>query len=127
MRENQNTKTGVATRRKYPRIKKNLRVELRSMDSLGEYKDCVTKDVGLGGFKIEACFLDNPLEVNQIIEIMIMDPFKKDDPIKTIGRVAWIKENQTDHTHEIGIQLTYIKGQDKERFMQCLSENIETA
>jgi len=115
-------------RRKFPRLEKSLAVGLRKMDTLGEYSQVTTKDASLGGFKIEVCFIGKPFNVNQLIEVTIADP--KDQaaqPIKAICRVAWVKQKEDEHAHEVGVTITYIKEEDKARFAKYLNLEEEKA
>lgn len=112
-------------RRKYPRLKKELMVGFRKVDSMEQYKNGSTDNISMGGFRIDVAFLGKPLLINQAIEITINEPQEKGEPIKTIGRVAWIKEKEDKHSHEIGVMLTYIRKEDKERFMKYLSGEVD--
>lgn len=112
-------------RRKYPRLKKNLAVHFRRMDSMKQYLKGATRDIGAGGFRADVSFLHKPFSINQAIEITINEPQEGSKPIKAIGRVAWVKDGEDVHGHEIGVMLTYIKKEDKERFLKYLSEEIE--
>lgn len=112
-------------RREYPRLKKNLHVKFRKMDSMEQYKNAATDNIGKGGFRIDVAFLGQPLSVNQVIEVAINDPQEESRPIKAIGRVAWVKDKEDGHSHEIGVMLTYIKKQDEKRFLKYLSEEVD--
>lgn len=109
-------------RRKYPRLKETLEVHFRKMDSLGEYKNSLTEDISMGGFKVEVAFMDRPFDIGQIIEISIKD--HKEKPIKAVGRIAWLKQKGSEHEYEAGIMLTYIKKEDRDRFESYLTEEI---
>ncbi len=113
-------------RRKYPRLKENLIVGFRKMDSMERYKDATTEDISIGGFKIDVAFLEKPLSVNQVIEITIKEPQEKTRPIKAMGRVTWVRQKEDKHSHEIGVMLTYIKKEDEKRFMKCLGDEVGT-
>lgn len=114
-------------KRKYPRLKKNLIVRLRKIESLEQYEHGATEDIGIGGFRIDVAFLGKPLLVNQTIEVSMNEPQEKTVPIKTIGRVAWIKEKEDRHSHEIGVMLTYMRKQDRGRFLEYLGEDADEA
>jgi len=113
-------------RREYPRLKRDLIVEFRRMDSMKNYHDSVVDDISAGGFKIEVAFGGRPLAINEVIEIAIRDPEQKDKVIKAIGRVAWIKQKEDKHGHDMGVMLTYIKEEDKEKFRQYLGDDADT-
>lgn len=112
-------------RREYPRLKKNLIVHFRRIESMERCEHGATEDIGIGGFKVDAAFLGKPLVVNQPVEISIGEPQEKSEPIKAIGRVAWIKEKDDMHSHEIGVMLTYINEKEKARFLQYLSGELD--
>ena len=112
-------------RRKYPRFKKHLSVGLRKMDSLGKYKSSVTDNVSMGGFKIDLDSLDEALTINQVIEITVNNPVEKVEPIKAIGRIVWLREKENKQGLEVGVIVTYIRKEDKERFVNYLNEEIE--
>jgi len=109
-------------RRKYPRLKSELIAEFRRMDSMRDYKHSVMDNIGVGGFRIEVAFAGKPLSAGQTIEIAIRDPEGKTKAIKAIGRVAWINQKEDKHGHDMGVMLTYIKAEDREKFMEYLSD-----
>ncbi|UCC95978.1 MAG: PilZ domain-containing protein [Candidatus Omnitrophota bacterium] len=111
-------------RRQYHRFKKNLDVAFRKMDSLAEYSSSVTEDIGVGGFRMEVTTLGEPLAINQIIEVTISDPQKEHQAIKAIGRVVWMREKEDPQGLEIGVKLTYVKEEDREKFLNCLSAGV---
>jgi hypothetical protein len=113
-------------RREFPRLKKHLHVKFRKMDSMEQYKGGATNNIGKGGFRIDVAFLGQPLAVNQVIETTIEDPQGESKSIKAIGRVAWVKDINDGHSHEIGVMLTYIKKEDEKRFFKYVSEETET-
>jgi hypothetical protein len=112
-------------RRKYPRLKKDLIVGFRRADSMAKYEGGAVDDISMGGFRIDVAFLGKPLQVDQVIEITISESQGNGKSITAIGRVAWVKQKGDAHAHEIGVMLTYIKKEDKGRFMKYLSEGIE--
>lgn len=90
---------------------------------MGCYEYGATDDIGTGGFRIDVAFLGRPLAVNQTVEISIREPKEKDEPMRAIGRVVWIREKQDKYSHEIGVMLTYIKKEDRRRFLRYLGRN----
>lgn len=112
-------------RRRYPRLKRNLITGFRKMDSMERYKEARTEDIGIGGFRIDVAFLGKPLSVNQVIEITVKDPREKAEPVKAVGRVAWVRKSENEHGYEIGAMLTYIRKEDKARFLKYLSEEVD--
>ncbi|MDD5680362.1 MAG: PilZ domain-containing protein [Candidatus Omnitrophica bacterium] len=111
-------------RRKYPRIDKNLIIVFRKMDSMEQCDTAVTDDMGMGGFRIKAAFLGNPLSANDIIEVIIKDPRNNIKPVIAIGRVAWIKEKSYDN-YEIGVMLTNIARKYRKKFIKYLKAQID--
>ena len=112
-------------RRKYPRLKKHLYVGFRNMDSLKKYEVGTAKDIGMGGFSMDIGYLGHPPSLHQIIEVTLKDPEEDQtrEPVKAIGRIAWTREKEGTNDLEIGIMLTYIRDEDKARFMSYLSED----
>ena len=107
-------------RRKYPRIQRCLNVNFRPLESLQEFAETNTENLSIEGLCIDICSSANPPQVNQPIEIMIDD--KQHEPIKAIGKAAWVKEKEGGQGMSIGVKLTYLKKEDRERFMTCLEE-----
>ena len=114
-------KNGVDKRR-YPRIKKTLIVNFRTLDSLSSHKISNTIDISLGGFKMDIANADNLPKINQVIEITLQN--NQDSPITAIGKVIWLRKKQDQQGFEVGVMLTYVKNQDKERFMKYLSTTV---
>lgn len=108
-------------RRKFPRLNKRLNLKLRRMDSLEDYTSSYTKDISMGGFRIEVCFVGKPLTVNQVIEILINDPEEEMPPVRAICRVVWIREKKHEYSHEMGVMITYMRQEDRDRFKKYLS------
>lgn len=112
-------------RRKYPRLKKELSVKLRKMDSMEEHQEAVTKDTGLGGFSIGIDGKDAGFNVGDTVEIIISDKEARGEPIKAIGRVAWKSEAEDRQSYAIGVMLTYIRKEDEKDFLICLNNENE--
>ena len=107
-------------RRRYPRLKKDLLIGLRGAESLAEYKASVTENVSLGGIKMDLQSLEG-LSVNQPVEVVIKDAKGKDDPIKALGRIAWMQSKEKPVRHEVGIHITYVQKKDQQRFLEYLN------
>lgn len=107
-----------ADRRAYPRVKKGLMISLRKADSLNEYKDCLTKNVSLGGFMIEVEKLEESYAVAQLIELTIKDK----EPVKALGRICWMNEKEDKSGWQMGIQLIYIKEEDAGTIQNALEK-----
>jgi hypothetical protein len=102
-------------RRRYPRLKKELKLEFRKMDSLGEYEKATTKDIGLGGFSF-SIEPDTHLDVGQVVEITICDTKNEKKKVKAIGRIVWVREENNQHDKEVGVMLTHLKAQSEDGF-----------
>jgi len=112
-------------RREYPRLSRHLHARFRRMDSMEVYKDAATDDISIGGFRVDVAFFGQPFQIGQVIEITIGE-FQKDfEPLKAIGRVVWIKDNEDNYSHEIGIAFTYIRDKDKECITKYICEEEE--
>lgn len=112
-------------RRKYPRLKKDLVIGFRKLESLKEHKEVLSENISMGGLKINIPFLSEPLSINQVIELTINNPQEELISVKALGRVAWMREKENREGYEIGIMLTYIRKEDRERFSQYLGEGTE--
>ncbi|MBN2097566.1 MAG: PilZ domain-containing protein [Candidatus Omnitrophica bacterium] len=112
-------------RRKYPRLNRHLLLGFRPLDSLAHYQQSVTENISYGGFKVDIPFTYAPPQVNQVIEMVIRGPEEHLRPIKAIGRIAWLHEKENKQGFELGVMLTYIRKEDREKFMKYLN-NAET-
>lgn len=120
-------KLGIKSeRRQYPRIKKDLIVEFRKMDSLKNYNNAQSINMGFGGIRIDTGLAKSSLTVNQLIEISIKDSREDSSPIKAIGRVLWIKKKASAKGYEAGIMLTYVRKEDRKKFTGYLNEEPAT-
>lgn len=106
--------------RKYPRIKKNIALGIRTMDSLTAYAMSCTNDISAGGFSLDVAYLDGVPVVDQVIEITMEAP-DREAAITAIGKIAWVRSNEDRDDFEIGVMLTYIKGEDRGSFLACLA------
>jgi len=111
-------------RRQYPRLKRNLIVGFRKMDSMTRYEKARTGDISVGGFRIDVTYLGKPLAVNQLIEITIRDPRDTAQYVRAIGRVSWVKDKEDSHVREIGVKLTYIRKEDEKRFFSFINDDV---
>jgi hypothetical protein len=112
-------------RRRYPRLKRDLIVKFRKIESMEHYEYGAMDNMGTGGFRIDVAFLGRPLAVNQTVEVSIKEPEEKDETMRAIGRVIWIKEKEDKYSHELGVMLTYIKKENRARFLKYLGRNYE--
>lgn len=113
-------------RRKYCRVKKRLDIGFRKMDSFEKHRYSTTEDISLGGLMMDVSSSKKQLQVQQVIEITLKDPEEKDkDPIKAIGRIAWMCEKENDDGIQIGVMLTYIRKEDRERFNGYIRKEME--
>lgn len=116
------TKAEGEERRRYQRMQKNLSVGIKKLESLGPDIECRSENIGIGGLKIEVPFLEDSYVVNQNIELTINEPEKNQEPLKAFGKIIWMREKKNKPGFEIGIMLTYIRKEDRERFMGYLSK-----
>lgn len=107
-------------RRLYPRLKSSLIAGFRKIDSLGDYKSGFTGDIGTGGFKVEMECPEPAFSVGQALEITIKDPRDKENPVVALGKISWMKQKERGVGCEIGVMLTYIRNEDKDRYMKYL-------
>jgi len=111
-------------KRKYPRLKKDLKINLREMESIERHKEYATSDISLGGFRVKSDIHNKHLEPGMIIETVIKDPDEETRPLRAIGRVAWVRERENKEGYEAGIRLTYMKEEDRMRFKKYLFQEI---
>jgi len=105
-------------RRLYPRLKKEVKVSYRGLESLDDYQAKETKNISQGGFRIE---LTEERKAGEPLEFTITDPELPDNPLKAYGCIAWVKGR------EAGVKLTYLPEMDKERFNKLVGEKIEVS
>ncbi len=112
-------------RRRFPRFKKNFELQFRKVDSLSAFQKSQTQDISYGGFRIELSCLGKPPVVDDFIEITLKDDEEeKFAPIQAMGRIAWVRTHDGHGDYEIGVRLTYVKPEDKEKFLSCLGSDI---
>ncbi len=112
-------------RRQYPRLKTSMIVGFRRLESMDEYKKCVSENISMGGLKLDVPSVRQPVSINQVIELMLKSPGELGEPVKAMGRVAWVKEKKDAQGFEIGLMLTYVRKEDKERFTQYLNQGAK--
>ena len=94
-------------RRKYARLKKRLNVEFRPMDVVGEYSRSEHNHISLGGLRVDTP-PSGALMLGQMVELHLVDPKGKLDPLQALGKVAWIRKKDTGQGFESGIALTFM-------------------
>lgn len=111
-------------RRKFPRFRKHLDISFRKMDSMVHYRKTLTRDVSLGGFRMDLSCLGKPPTVDEVIEITLSDPdHEKSQSISAIGKIVWVRVKDDEEAYEVGVHLTYIKKEHQENFLNCLTED----
>ena len=108
-------------KRRYPRIKKNLDIIFKKMDSRRIYKMSITRDISIAGFRIDLDGVSEPISPGETIEAIIRASEGEEGPIRVIGRVVWVKEKCRGF--EMGIMLICIDKKDEEKFIQCLRDH----
>jgi hypothetical protein len=111
-------------KRAYPRLKKEVRVSWRKLDSMSGRKTGKTMDINQAGFRIT---LEEGRKPGEILEFAIHDSSMPDSPINVLGRIVWVKLREDEKNIEAGIQLTYVSVEDKERFNNLLCDKEEKA
>jgi len=105
-------------RRRFVRLSISAGVQYRVLESLKDHIKSYTKNVSEKGIMIS---LSKRLELNTSLEIAIK--FEGDArPICGIGRIIWIKKNPHSKDFDAGIDITYIRDEDKVRFMKYLKQ-----
>ena len=107
-------------RRKYPRIKKNLLVQFRLVDTLTDFNHSQTLDVGRGGFRMEVRNKKGLPPVGGYLEIQIRDRNELLEPIRATGRAVWVREKNEGSGFEVGVKLTHLEKEHEKRFFECL-------
>lgn len=113
-------------RRRYPRLKSHLIAGFRRIDSLREYVTDMTEDISIGGFKVEVECPDPSFAIGRAMEITIKDVRENADPIVGIGRIVWMKEKNDRSGCEIGVMITYLKAEDRARYVKYFFEKIHS-
>jgi c-di-GMP-binding flagellar brake protein YcgR len=101
-------------KRQYYRFNINLEVRYRTLESLRPYKITSSEDMSEKGIKInlpEYIAPDTRLE-------LIVKLRGETAPIMVIGRVVWTKKDVGARLFTTGIDLVYIREEDKQRFYQ---------
>ncbi len=106
-------------RREYPRVKKTFQVNFRPVESLQSYEASKAENVSLGGICFTVASINSP-QVNQVLEIILTD--EKNNSVKSIGRVAWVNQEDLKQQVKVGVKLTHINQSDWETFKQYLDE-----
>ena len=106
-------------RRRFVRLDMSAGVNYRVLESLRDHIKSYTKNVSEKGIMIS---LSERLEPNTLLEINIKFP---DDtkPICGIGKIVWIKRNPHSKDFDAGIDITYIRNEDKARFVKYLKQD----
>lgn len=110
-------------RRKYPRIKKDLIVNFRPVESLKECATSRTEDLSTDGLRIDITTLEHPPQLNQLLEITIKDP-QEEEAVKAIGKIVWIRQKEKEKGFNAGVKLTYIRKEDKLKFIKYLHKEL---
>lgn len=101
-------------KRHYYRFNINLEVQYRVLESLRPYKITSSEDMSEKGIKIN---FPEYIPLNTRLELVIKLS-NESVPIMLIGRVVWVKKNAGRRFFTTGIDLVYIKEEDKQRFYQ---------
>jgi len=101
-------------RRRFVRFDIPADINYRILESLSKHTPSYTKNISEKGIRIA---LPDKIEPGTNIELTVT--FKGDpQPISCFGRVAWIKKRPNSSGFDAGVELTYIKEEDKKRFMK---------
>lgn len=111
-------------KRRYPRIKKDLLVSFRPLESLGDHVFSMVEDLSLGGMRLDIPAQDKTLEIDQCIEIIIDDPHQEQE-VKAIGKVIWIHKKE-DGSFQAGIKLNYVRKEDRDMLIKYLNQEMDT-
>lgn len=109
-------------KRAYPRLKKEVRVLWRKLESVSEHQAGKTIDISHAGFRI---MLEEEHKPGEILEFVVHDSLMPDKPMKVLGRIVWIRLREDEKNMEAGIQLTYVSAEDKEKFNNLLCDRKE--
>lgn len=101
-------------KRQYWRFNINLEVECRILESFKSYKITSSEDMSEKGMKIN---LPEYIAPNTRLELVIKLPGEY-APIMVIGRVVWVKRDAWGRFFNTGINLVYIRDEDKQRFYE---------
>ena len=105
-------KTQLIEKREFPRLKANLEVQYRILESLSPHQITTTEDICEKGIRIN---LPGYIEPKTHLELTINIP-DEPEPIKVIGRVVWVKKALDKKSFATGIHLVHIEEKDKEKF-----------
>ena len=105
-------------KRNFQRFDVRASVNYRKLESLATPRVTQTEDMSEAGIRIN---LPEYIEPETRLELTIRIPSGA-RPIMAIGRVVWVKPGQLNKQFTTGIQLTYIREEDKKRFYQYALE-----
>ena len=103
--------------RRFIRLDMSVDIDYRALESLKDHIKSYTKNVSEKGIMIS---LSKRLEPNTLLEIAIKFP-GDERPICGIGKIVWIKKNPRGSDFDAGIDITYVRNEDKERFVKYLT------
>lgn len=101
-------------KRNFQRFDVRASVNYRVLESLAIPKATQAEDMSEAGIRIN---LPEYIEPETRLELTICIPSGV-QPIMAIGRVVWVKHGSLNKQFATGIQLTYIREEDKKRFYQ---------
>ena len=100
--------------RKYRRLEEHIRICYRSLADSGISECVFTKDIGDAGIKFVTKI---PIPERVILEVDISLPDYK-DAIKVLGKVKWVKKDESTDGYEIGCEFLEMSEKDKNRLME---------
>ena len=103
-------------RRRFVRFNMGISLYYRVLESLKGHISSYTADVSEKGIRI---LIPEPFELYTYLELAISLP-NEYEPILGIGRIIWLKKKGS--AFEAGVELTYIKERDKDRFNKLMQE-----
>jgi|DewCreStandDraft_4_1066084.scaffolds.fasta_scaffold00712_1 c-di-GMP-binding flagellar brake protein YcgR len=107
-------------KRKFKRVEKvfPVRYKLMPKDNIIESKksEGQTKDISLGGIRIEGDILGN---VDDIVRIEFITK-DEENPIVTFAEIKWIKE--IDGKQQFGVEFLTLKNEDKQIIEELINE-----
>lgn len=99
-------------KRQYWRFNINLEVQCRILESVKPYKITLSEDMSEKGIRFN---LPEYIAPNTRLELVIKLPGES-APIMVIGRVVWVRRDVRGKFFSTGIDLVYIRDEDKQRF-----------
>jgi len=106
-------------KRKYPRLKKDVTIDFKLVNSLDEYQLGMSENISPEGVKLETIYVDKPLIEGQFME-MILKGAGDGEAIKVLGQIIWVDRMKFSFKTKMGIKLIFLLEGDAGKIKKLL-------